>query len=340
MTHITLALPYALPLPEFAADLTRALDTPALALLLARGSETLRMAAGDSLNLPHEQWLAQVLDLAGGPVAAPLAPANAAMRGLGLEPGDGHWLVVNPAHIQIARSHLMMADPRQLALDDASSQSLYEAARALCGDCGHELRYGDAQTWFLRGDGWGSVAIASPDAVVGMDLTDFLPKGDGARELRRLQNEVQMAWHDHPVNAARQARGQAPVNAFWAWGMSDGAGTPMATLATCDVPGWMAALGSIKLDSPALVPEMLADGRINVCGALAEAAIAADWSTWLAQMHALEHQLFAPLLKALKDGRIGRVTLLASNRESLRTIRTSRASLAAFWRRPSLERLL
>ena len=31
MPKITLVLPYALPLPEFAPDLVRALDTPALA---------------------------------------------------------------------------------------------------------------------------------------------------------------------------------------------------------------------------------------------------------------------------------------------------------------------
>lgn len=341
MTHITLVLPFALPLPEFAADLLRALDTPALAQLLGRAREEARAshASGAALNLPHEQWLAKELGLATQGAEPLLAPACAALRGFGQTSQDGRWLVVNPGHIQIARSHLMMSDPRQLALDDAASRALFETARVLCEDIGHQLRYGNADTWFLRADRWSDLAIASPDTVVGMDLTDFLPKGDDARELRRLQNEVQMAWHDHPVNAARQTRGLAPVNAFWVWGQSQGAIDPSPMLATCAVPGWLHALGSLALEWPQLTSEVLVDGRVLVVGTLAEAAIASDWSTWLAQMQALESALFAPLLDALKRGQANRLTLVLSSREALRQFSTSTMAQRAFWRRPSLGQL-
>lgn len=341
MTHITLVLPFALPLPEFANDLRRALDTPALAQLLARAREDARAtgASGGALNLPHEQWLARKLGLLSAGPELLLAPASAALRGRGTIAQEGNWLVVNPGHIQIARSHLMMSDPRQLALDDAASRALFDCARLLCEDAGHQLRYGDAQTWFLRAERWSPLAIASPDTVVGMDLTDFLPKGDDARELRRLQNEIQMAWHEHAVNATRQAQGLAPVNAFWVWGQSDGSGQPSPDLATCAVPGWLAALGSLTLESPQLSKELLIDGRVLVVGSVAEAAIANDWGTWLAQMQALESALFAPLLGALKEGRVRRLTLVLSSREGLRQFTTSTMAQRAFWRSASLERL-
>jgi len=35
---------------------------------------------------------------------------------------------------------------------------------------------------------------------------------------RRLQNELQMLLHDHPVNAAREARGELAINGIWFWG--------------------------------------------------------------------------------------------------------------------------
>ena len=38
MAHISLVLPFALPAPEFAPDLTRALQAPALAALLSKSS--------------------------------------------------------------------------------------------------------------------------------------------------------------------------------------------------------------------------------------------------------------------------------------------------------------
>src|SRR5690349_21913986 len=64
MAHITLVLPFALPIPEFAPDLVRALDAPALASLLSRTSIYKRVAVDDSVRaLPHEQWLAGALGL-------------------------------------------------------------------------------------------------------------------------------------------------------------------------------------------------------------------------------------------------------------------------------------
>ena len=99
MAHITLVLPFALPIPEFAPDLVRALapNAPALGALLSRTSRYARVAVDDTVRaLPHEQWLAKALGLAD---ERRPALAAAAMRGRGIEPGAGTWFIVNPAHI-------------------------------------------------------------------------------------------------------------------------------------------------------------------------------------------------------------------------------------------------
>lgn len=347
MAHLTLVLPFALPLPEFAPDLVRALDTPALAALLSRTSGAARRAPppDGAHALPHEAWLARALglDALGRP-----AFAAAAMRGFGLDPGPGTWYLVTPAHIQIARSHLMMADMRAATPDDADGRALFEAARALCEETGHPLLFGDAQTWFLRADGWTGFETASPDTVANMDLTDFIPKGAPAQAYRRLQNEVQMAWHAHPVNAAREARRLPAVNAFWVWGAASGvaaaaAAAPAAALATCAVPGWLAALGRERLgslDALARLDGVLAQGGLLAVGNLAEPALAADWGGWVAQMQSLETLLFAPLLAALKDGRLAGLRLVLSSREGLVESGTSALAQRKFWRRPALDALL
>lgn len=337
MAHITLVLPFALPLPEFAPDLVRALQTPALAALLSRTSKVERAPQPDLAHaLPHETWLARELGLGED---GQTAFAGAAMRGFGLDPGAGRWHIVTPAHIQIARSHLMMADTRQVSLADEDGRALFEAARGLCEEIGHELRYGDAHTWFLRADDWTGFATASPDTVAYMDLTDFMPKGAQAQAYRRLQNEVQMAWHAHPVNAAREARRLPVVNAFWVWGAATQAPTPTNNLASYAVPGWMAALGGQRLDTLDRLDGVLAQDGLLVAGNLGEAALAADWNGWLQGMQHLEETLFAPLLAAIKDGRVKSLRLVLGSREALLAATTSAMAQRKFWRSPTLDLL-
>ncbi|MGX9219147.1 hypothetical protein ACWV27_12175 [Massilia varians] len=337
MSHITLVLPHLLPLPEFAPDLVRVLETPALAALLSRTSAFDRQAALDTARaLPHEQWLARTLGLS--PKGLP-AFAAAAMRGFGLDPAGGTWYIVNPAHIQIARSHSMMADLRHLGLSEDESRALYEAARPLCEEIGHALLYGDAQTWFLRADDWAGIEAATPDTVVGMDLSDFVPRGKQALPLRRLQNEVQMLWHTHPVNAGREARRLPGVNSFWLWGAASDATRAAGRVASIGVPGWVRGLSSEAIPSLDSLDRALAQDGLLVVGILADAAIASDWGTWVQQVQHLEEKLFAPLHAALVQGRVKQLKLVLSNRETLAEFTTTAMAQRKFWRRPTLERL-
>ena len=337
MAHITLVLPFALPLPEFAPDLVRALQAPALAALLSRTSKVERAPLPDLAHaLPHETWLARELGL-GQDGRTPFALA--AMRGLKLDPGAGRWHIVTPAHIQIARSHLMMADIRQVSLSDEDGRALFEAARSLCAEIGHELRYGDAHTWFLRADDWTGFDTASPDTVANMDLTDFMPKGAQAQAYRRLQNEVQMAWHAHPVNAAREARRLPVVNAFWVWGAAAQAPACAKPMVSYAVPGWLAAISTQRLASLDRLDGVLAQDGLLVAGNLGEAALAADWNGWLQGMQHLEATLFAPLLAAVKDGRVKSLRLVLSSREGLLEATTTAMAQRKFWRSPTLDLL-
>ena len=339
MTQITLVLPFALPPPELAPDLVRALQAPALAALITRASST-TLPFDDTLRaLPHESWLATTLGLStqGRP-----AFSGPAMRGMLLDPGQDSWFIIQPAHIDIARNHLSIGDPRRLHLDEADSRALFETARPFFDEIGKTLVYGDPATWFMRADGWQNLETASPDAAVGLNLTDWLPVGEAATDFRKLQNEVQMLWFEHPVNVGREARGLPAINSFWPWGLSaSGAAMPATPIfATTGVPGWLAAMAT----SPTVaLPNPFVGGgpdSILVCGDLAEPAIAADWGTWLAQMARFEKSLFAPALAALKHGHAGQIKLVASNRGSHKEFITTKWAQRAFWRSPSLDRLL
>ncbi len=339
MSQITLVLPSALPVPEFAPDLVRALQAPALAALLSRTRAQRRLPADESVRaLPHETWLARALGLDG---AGQPAFAGAAMRAYGLNMDSGTWFIVNPVHIEIARTHLMMGDPRMLGLGEADSRALFDAAKPYVEEAGHALLYGDAQTWFLRADDWAGLDTATPDAALGMDLTDWMPLGERAAAFRRLQNEIQILWHTHPVNAAREARRMPAVNAFWPWGAA-AAGTPPARtkLASFDTAAWLARLAdNAPADLGRFVPSLDGD-TVLVCGSVAPYAAAADWGGWVAAMGQLEAGLFAPILESLKNGRIREVKLVLSHRDAVLEATTNAMAQRKFWRRITLESLL
>ncbi len=350
MDHLTVVLPFALPPPELASDLVRAMQAPALAALLTRTRHTRRVDFDNATRLlPHEAWLAHALGLADAPdgTSPGAGFAGAALRGFGLTPAEGAdqgcWFLVHPVHVQIARNHLLLADPRQLTLDDAESRTLFEAAKPYFDEIGKPLHYGDAHTWFVRADDWAGLRCASPDAASGQNLNAWMPEGTGAPASRKLQNEVQMLWHEHPVNLARQERGQAPVNAFWLWGGAPAPSRPAAPLFAGQVPSWMAALTEPgrRLDADACATLLSRpDGRaLLVDGRLIGPGMGADWSTWLLHMQHLEQHCFAPLLAALKEGRLGQLELVLSHRDAYAQFGGSRNAQRAFWRKPTLKKL-
>ena len=341
MTEISLALPFALPPPELANDLIRALKTPALASLLSRPSHLQHnLYDNDSRVLPHEAWLAHALGLASAPdqpdTGAPLA--TAVMRGCGLqaEAAEGHWFMLQPAHVHISRTHMLLSDLRGLQLTEADSRALYELARPYCEEIGKPLLHGAPGLWFLRADDWAGLRTASPDVTSTQTMSDWLPEGAHARDFRKLQNEIQMLWHEHPVNEARQARGLQPVNSCWLWGGA-GPSAPSRQVAIAGGTEWMSALAA---DTQPSAERLIAQPGAVMLADLISPAQVGDWADWLARMQRLEQEWFAPLLAALKAGSIARLTMTLSHRNGWTTVAGTGMAQRKFWRKPTLTPLL
>jgi len=257
-----------------------------------------------------------------------------------MDPADGYWFIVHPAHIEIARSHLLLNDVRRLGLSDVHSRALFETARPYFEESGYTLAYADASTWFLRADEWRGMQTASPDAAAGLDISFFMPEGAAAARFRKLQNEIQMLWHEHPANLERAASGQAAVNAFWPWA-ANGSAASKPTVTASGAQRWLTALavgtGGGVLDAAAAFSG--AGDRIVYCDQLSAPAIAGDWAAWIHALNALEHDWFAPALGALKSGAVEQVSVALSGRDTLLHTTTNRLAQRKFWRRATLDKL-
>ncbi|MBX3606260.1 MAG: hypothetical protein KF788_13350 [Piscinibacter sp.] len=209
-----LLVPFASALAEAGVYALRDLELPHLARLLPRLAPAARLGTDEfSLHPPHECALAAAWGWQGGEGRLPFAARAAAADGI--EVLDLPWGLLTPVHWSVGRDRITLADPALLQLDAAESRALFDAVRGLFESEGFVAVWGAPQRWYLAGEALADLPCASLDRVVGRNVDPWLPEGPAGRLLRRLQNEVQMLLYTHPLNDAREQRGDLPCNALW-----------------------------------------------------------------------------------------------------------------------------
>ena len=266
----------------------------ALELLLARGRRQHRDAR------TPEAWLRDAFELGEAPF-----PAGAlTLLASGADPGDSSWTRADPAHLRVMRDHVAAAPAEALTLSQAEADALCEAlSHHFAGQL--EVRACEPLSWCAR-------------------LAGDAPAGDA------LLNEAQMLLHAHPVNEAREARGELPINSLRLWGAGRAprsADCPWQSVAADDpaVRGAARLAGVRHRPLPGSAQEWLdrlpEDGR-HLAWLDARTAALAE----------LEQRWFAPLLGALRAGRIGMVTLHVPDGAEEVSFETIRGDLRRFWR--------
>ena len=210
-------IPFALSDDPASFQASRALQLPVLSELLGLLSPENHPAAPTGQALAHEHVLARCQGLR---VAShyPWAALQAAQLGLDTRLP---WAQVTPCHWQIGQGQVVMANPFDLQWPQAEHRALFETLQDFFKDDGITLYAVPGQPhWLASGEVFAQANNAPLARVVGRDLSDWLPS---SKTLRRLQTEVQMLLYTHPVNDARTARAELPINSVW---FSDSGQTP------------------------------------------------------------------------------------------------------------------
>jgi hypothetical protein len=264
----------------------------------------------------------------------------------GGDPGDATWACVQPVHVRIARDHLVLIDPASLALADADAAQLLAVARPLIEELGVALQAPHPARWYLSSPRLATLAGAAPLRASGRNIEIWLPHeastGERSRLWMKLQNEVQMAWFQHPVNEAREARGLPAVNSIWfhAQGTRRPLSSPFARVLS-------AAPATRGLAQAAGTPHDVAPAGFDALPAASDAPgatlveldtlttpyIEQDWGQWHAALTALERDWFAPALAALTAGRLDALALTFGGDIGAATLHVTRGDLRKFWRR-------
>jgi hypothetical protein len=102
-------------------------------------------------------------------------------------------------------------------------------------------------------------------------------------------NEIQMVWHEHPVNIARAERGEVPINSLWLFGGAKGWSPGHSAVPTDADPenqtrAQKEALASNQPQAAALSSALIYDG-------LHTPYLQGDWAAWITALPALSEHL-------------------------------------------------
>jgi hypothetical protein len=370
--RLHLLLPFALPAAADASTAFHDIRSPALDRLIARATLVERVVGEDfQRTLPHERWVARQFGALPADAAAadeaPLAPYM--LRADGGEPGSATWGCVQPVHVRIAHDHLVLIDPASLELSDDEARALLAVARPLIEELGVRIEAPKPARWYLSGDGFGMLAGASPLRASGRNIEIWLPheahSGERSRAWMKLQNEVQMAWFEHPVNEAREARGLPAVNSIWfhAQGAAQPVRSPFARVfSDAAATRGLALSAGVETGAPpasfgalAAFASRVGDANGNSTAASASGDtnsmlveldpfsapyIQQDWARWNDAFATVQTDWFEPALAALQSGELGELGLTLCGDTGSVTLTVTRGDLRKFWRRRVLASLL
>ncbi len=267
-----IVLPGALPDAAIAQELASHMEKMAPRftgwLERARVSTTSAKPA-DTFCTPYEYWMLQHRGFQALPderAAAGLAALFALETDTPAAADESLWLA-QLVHVAPARDGAALIPASELEIQADESAALFESARETFEGTGFCATPFDTTHWrIVLPDGY-RPACASPALVSITSVNDWWTQDVGGRPWRRLINELQMLWFDHPVSQQREARGLRAVNSLWLYG-----GAPLSRFAQAQPAGQAAPRVLRGLQGPALVQ---------------------DWGSWLQELERLDRETFS-----------------------------------------------
>ncbi len=250
-----------------------------------------------------------------------------------------YLLRADPVHLRADQRVLRLFDAGTFSIRQEEADQLVDTFNRFYAGQGMHLQAPCPQRWYLVLDQPAAITTTPLLSAGGQDIDACLPQGAGAADWHRILNEVQMLFHEHPVNTRREQQGEPAINSLWFWGggqLPDSLAAGVSRIATDHVLGLgLAQLSGIpRVDLPADIDELLpldsAGVTLLVNDALAAATQYGDVDRWLEGLRELEAHWFIPLLDAIKQGKLDVLEVEPCHGTRFRL---TRRRLQFFWRR-------
>ncbi len=318
--------------PEIYSDLSM----PSLETLLAKSIAT---------QYPPqelERWLCKTFNIAQHQKSWPIAPIMLHIDDPDLmKTNKDFWMRADPVHLRIEQNHIMLADSQAFKISKEEAEQIVQDLNHNLGDH-YDFSFLPLHParWYIRVSKAPEIHTYTLGQVTCMNINNFLPTGRESMIWHKIFNEIQMLLYEHPVNQARESRGELTINSIWFWGegnMPQSIEAPYTHIwSDHDLPHALALAsntGHSKL--PADADEWLqtetTGNHLLVLDALLGKAKYRDAYSWRETLKDLEKNWFSPLHKALKKGEINQLTITALNENSSQDFAIVRSNLWKFW---------
>ncbi len=273
-------------------------------------------------------------------------PANTgigAITGLAdqLDTRKGYWIRIDPVHLHLNRNQLILLDTEALRLEQDEANELAHTINKYFKDQNLHVFTPNPTRWYLHLDTEENLVFHPKDQVAGQDINAYLPSGEKGMYWKTLLNEIQMLLFEHPVNEAREARGELAVNSLWPWGQGSLPVTRIRPweriLSNNPLAAGLATLGNLDhmiLPSSAdLWLSNIRSGDLVILEDLLVTEKFGDEAAWNKEIKNIEDNWFAPLLASLKSNQLNCIDIHLMTPLHAHHIETRKSDLWKIWRR-------
>ncbi|RCS59602.1 hypothetical protein [Parvibium lacunae] len=265
-------------------------------------------------------------------------------------PAAYQWFCCDPVHLQLTTSHVELGQTIT-TMSTEEADALARAIEPILLAANLFLWCPTPDQWLLasplNADGSPNLNLRTCHPTLAKDnnIHDFLPrdyspkihqpanKHGTARQWRRILNEIEMTWHDHPVNQSRQAQQLPAINSVWLYGSSliqehELPHSPFLQIQSNDatVNQIRASLGP-QTDHAIAVEQSLY--LYNDCW---QATQQNDDRQWIKAWHTNLINYIEPHLALLRQGVIDELELLIDQVDACQQLTLGRFQLHQFWR--------
>ncbi len=326
MKKIHLIVPDLLLPKQFAAEVSAEIAIPVLQKILSRATATQIPARSVEAALCAAFGVDTQQEL-------PIAPISAAFDGL----DPGCWLRADPVCLRLQRDHMLLS---QVTVSPAEAAQLCASLTEYFAGQGMTFFAPHPERWYVRTGRPAKIRTTPLSEVIGANVRGALPRGADALRWHQVFNESQMLLYAHPVNEARQERGELPINSLWFWGGGDTRQSGIVCEKNYDsansdesLTEMFARAAGVPYQESADVRQENKGSQLLLHSALRSAIQSGDLHRWRAAVQAFEQNYAQPLWQAMRAGKLARLQIDVLAGENSKSFVLTRRDSYQFWRR-------
>ena len=241
----------------------------------------------------------------------------------------------DPVHLQPHGDHLRLFDEQVLRLSGDEAESLIARFNTVYEGEDLRLHLGSPDRWYLTSSEALDVSPVAPDKVHGNNVLRFMTDSSVATS---LINEIQMIFHEHPANVARENRDLPAINSVWLWGGGCLPASPDVLLPAAwgrhpllrGLWAWAGGAAEALPDAAEqCISRLSEEPGVVVLPDFLGVLRRAGRDGWLHALESLDAAWCGQLLEALTAGRLDEFRLISDGL----SLRLDRANRRRWWRR-------